>query len=101
MGSYLAITDADRREMLAALGISTVEELFSSIPEQVKLNELKIPSGLSEMELRRKFSHLAGENRVFPVIFRGAGAYRHYIPAAVTRITSNETFLTAYTPYQA
>ena len=101
MGSYLSLTDGDRREMLSALGVSGVEELFSQIPETVKIKELKIPQGLSEIELARKFSGLAAENRVFPVIFRGAGAYKHYIPAAVKRITSNETFITAYTPYQA
>ena len=101
MGSYLALTDEDRREMLAALGVNRVEDLFSQIPDKVKLKELKIPAGLSEIELTRKFAGLAAENRVFPVIFRGAGAYKHYIPAAVKRITSNETFITAYTPYQA
>jgi glycine dehydrogenase subunit 1 len=53
------------------------------------------------METVRKITVLAGENTVFPVCFRGAGAYRHYIPAAVRRITANESFITAYTPYQA
>ena len=101
MGSYLALTDTDRKEMLAALGIRETDELFSQIPENVMVKELKLPTGLSEMEVSRKLSGLAGENRVFPVMFRGAGAYRHYIPAAVKRITSNETFITAYTPYQA
>jgi len=101
MGSYLALTDKDRQEMLAVLGIKEVDELFSQVPEKVKVKELKIPSGLSEMEVSRKLSGLAAENKTFPVIFRGAGAYKHYIPAAVKRITSNETFITAYTPYQA
>ena len=100
MGSYLALTETDRREMLDALGISSVDGLFSQIPEKVKIKELNLPSGLSEMEVFGKFSALAAENRIFPVMFRGAGAYRHYIPAAVKRITSNETFITAYTPYQ-
>ena len=101
MGSYLSLTDEDRREMLAAIGIKKTEDLFSRIPEKVKIKELKLPPGLSEMELTRKFSGLAAENKIFPIIFRGAGAYKHYIPAAVKRITSNETFITAYTPYQA
>ena len=100
MGSYLALTETDRREMLAALGVSSVDELFSGIPDKVKIKELKLPSGLSEMEVLKKFSGFAAENKIFPVMFRGAGAYRHYIPAAVKRITSNETFVTAYTPYQ-
>jgi len=101
MGSYLPLTDKDRQEMLAVLGIKKTDELFSQVPEKVKVKELKIPSGLSEMEVSRKLSGLAAENKTFPVVFRGAGAYKHYIPAAVKRITSNETFITAYTPYQA
>jgi glycine dehydrogenase subunit 1 len=101
MGSYLALTDADRGEMLTLLGLKEADELFSGIPENVKLEKMNLPSGLSEMEVNRKLSGIAAENRVFPHIFRGAGAYRHYIPAAVKRISSHETFLTAYTPYQA
>jgi len=101
MGSYLAHTDADREEMLAALGLKEADGLFSGIPENVRLKKLNLPSGLSEMEVSRKLSGIAAENRVFPHVFRGAGAYRHYIPAAVKRISSHETFLTAYTPYQA
>ena len=101
MGSYLSLTDNDRAEMLATLGIKDVDELFSSIPAEVRIKDLALPPGLSEIEVSRKISALAAENRVFPVIFRGAGAYKHYIPAAVKRITSNETFITAYTPYQA
>ena len=101
MGSYLALTDADRRDMLTVLGLKEVDGLFSGIPEKVKAKELSLPPGLSEMEVSRKLSGLAAENHVFPHIFRGAGAYRHYIPAAVKRISSHETFLTAYTPYQA
>ena len=101
MGSYLALTDEDRKEMLKVLGLQSTDGLFSQIPDQVKIKELKIPNGLSEIEVSRKFQELAAENRVFPTIFRGAGAYRHYIPAAVKRISSHETFITAYTPYQA
>ena len=100
MGSYLALTKSDKAEMLDFLKISRVEELFSSVPENVMVKELKLPPGLSEMEVSRKLAEIAAENKVFNVIFRGAGAYKHYIPAAVKRITSNETFVTAYTPYQ-
>ena len=101
MGSYLALTGEDRREMLSVLGLNEADGLFSGIPENVRVKKLNLPSGLSEMEVSRKISALAAENRVFPHVFRGAGAYRHYIPAAVKRISSHETFLTAYTPYQA
>jgi len=87
--------------MLDFLGKSSIEDFFLRIPESVRVKNLNLQSGLSEVELSRKITSLAQENKVFPVIFRGAGAYRHYIPAAVKRIISNETFLTAYTPYQA
>ncbi|MDR2343345.1 MAG: aminomethyl-transferring glycine dehydrogenase subunit GcvPA [Spirochaetaceae bacterium] len=101
MGSYIPNTEADRREMLDFLGIKSEDELFAALPEKIRLRETLLPAGLSELETFRKVCALADENRVFPVIFRGAGAYRHYIPAAVRRICSNESFLTAYTPYQA
>ena len=100
MGSYLALTESDRKEMLDVLKIKDVDELFSQIPENVKLKDLKLPPGLSEMEVNRRLSGFAAENRIFDVVFRGAGAYKHYIPAAVRRIRANETFVTAYTPYQ-
>ena len=102
MGSYIPSTPGEQREMLHAAGFDSFDGLFAQIPESVRLKGLlDLPSGLSELEVRRKMGALAAENTVFPTVFRGAGAYRHYIPAAVTRITSNETFLTAYTPYQA
>jgi glycine dehydrogenase subunit 1 len=101
MGSYIPNTGEDRREMLAALGLNSIDELFATVPKNAGVKNLALPPGLSELEVARKIGALAGENRVFPVIFRGAGAYRHYIPSAVKRITANETFITAYTPYQA
>jgi glycine dehydrogenase subunit 1 len=101
MGSYIPNTKAEQQEMLAAIGYKSVEELFAPVPKKVLLKELNLPAGMAELAVSRKFAALAAENRVFPVIFRGAGAYRHYIPAAVKRITANETFITAYTPYQA
>ena len=87
--------------MLEATGCGTVEDLFADIPQAARVRNLNLPDGLSELEVCRKMESLAGENTVFRTIFRGAGAYRHYIPAAVKRIAANETFVTAYTPYQA
>lgn len=102
MGSYIPSTPEEQKEMLSAAGFDSFDGLFSQIPESVRLSRLlDLPQGLSELEVRRKMTAIASENKVFPTVFRGAGAYRHYIPAAVTRITANETFLTAYTPYQA
>ena len=101
MGSYIPNTAEDQKQMLEFLGITSIDELFSQIPEAVRVKNLNLPSGLSEMELSRKITALSRENKIFSVIFRGAGAYWHYIPAAVKRISSCETFVTAYTPYQA
>jgi glycine dehydrogenase subunit 1 len=101
MGSYIPNTEAGQKAMLEAIGRKSVDELFAAVPRKALIEELRLPSGMSEMETARKITALAGENTVFPVCFRGAGAYRHYIPAAVKRITANESFITAYTPYQA
>lgn len=102
MGGYVPNTKEQRLDMLKAIGLSSMEDLFVDIPQEVRLKgELEIPQGKSELEVKREVEDLAGKNRVFRTIFRGAGAYRHYIPAAVTSIISKENFLTAYTPYQA
>ena len=102
MGSYVPNTKEQRQDMLKAIGLSSMEDLFVDIPQEVRLKgELEIPRGKSELEVIREMEDLAGKNRVFRTMFRGAGAYRHYIPAAVTSIISKENFLTAYTPYQA
>lgn len=102
MGSYVANTKEQQREMLGALGLSDLSGLFSEIPDEVKLSEgLKLESGLSELEVSRKMQKLAGKNKVFSTMLRGAGAYRHYIPAIVKSVPAKEEFLTAYTPYQA
>lgn len=102
MGSYIPGTEQEQREMLAEIGFGSMEELFGHIPDEVKVNgELQIPAGMSELEVRRKMQGIAEKNRVFPVIFRGAGAYRHFIPAIVNSVITKENLLTAYTPYQA
>lgn len=101
MGHYLPTTAEQREEMLKVLGVSCMEELYRGTVEQLLLSDgPNIPTGKSELEVLRSLSALAGKNRVFPMIFRGAGAYRHYIPALVSAIVSKETFVTAYTPYQ-
>ena len=101
MANYLPSTDSQEREMLRAIGISSVNELFSSIPENLIVdNGPHIPDGMSELEVRRTIVALSKKNTVFETVFRGAGAYRHYIPAIVETVTSKESFVTAYTPYQ-
>ena len=102
MGTYFPSTVKERQEMLESMGYAQIEDLYSSVPGKVLLNRtLNLPEGLSEIEVKRKMGNIAGKNRVFSKIFRGAGAYNHYIPSAVKYITSKEEFVTAYTPYQA
>lgn len=102
MGHYLSVTDEQRKEMLDAIGLSSLEELYSAAPSHlIQTNGLNIPQGVSELETLRTMEASAAKNKVFRTIFRGAGAYSHYIPAVVSAVASKETFVTAYTPYQA
>ena len=102
MGTYVPNTSKEQQEMLREIGVDSTRDLFKAIPEAVYLNRpLALAKGLSELEVVRKMSEIAGNNQVFRSIFRGAGAYNHYIPSIVKQITSKEEFVTAYTPYQA
>lgn len=102
MGSFVPTTDADSEEMLSAIGIGSIEDLFSHLPKEVMLKDgLQLPGGMSELEVCKKMEGIAAKNKMFPTIFRGAGAYRHYIPSIVKSVLSKETLYTAYTPYQA
>ena len=101
--SYLSLTDADREVMLAAIGVSSVEELFEQIPPGVRLGrDLDLPPALPELELVRHLTELAERNAHTGVelSFLGAGIYDHYVPAVVDVLLSRGEFLTAYTPYQ-
>lgn len=102
MGSYIPNTQEERLGMLNEIGFQSMDDLFAHIPDDVKLKDgLNIPEGMTELEVRRKMEAIAGKNRVFPTVFRGAGAYRHFIPATVNSVITKENLLTAYTPYQA
>ena len=102
MGSYVPSTGAQREEMLRAVGVTGTRELFRDVPEQMLLHEpLKIPHGMSELDVSRAMSAMAEKNRVYATVLRGAGSYDHYIPSIVKYIPAKEEFLTAYTPYQA
>ncbi len=102
MGSYVPNTLEERQEMLKEIGYSSIEDLFAHIPDEVKIKGgLNIPEGKSELEVRREMENIASKNQVFKTIFRGAGAYRHFIPSIVNSVISKENLLTAYTPYQA
>ena len=102
MGTYVPNTKAEQRKMLEACGFSSFEEMYGCIPEELRLRRpLRLPEGKTELEVTRLLSAAAGKNRVYPSVFRGAGAYRHFIPAIVKEVTGKEEFRTAYTPYQA
>ncbi|MDD6615075.1 MAG: aminomethyl-transferring glycine dehydrogenase, partial [Lachnospiraceae bacterium] len=101
MGSFIPNTKQEQQEMLKEIGFDSMDALFAHIPEQVKLKGLNLPSGVSEMEAMEAMETTAEKNQVFKHIFRGAGAYNHYIPAIVGSVVGKEEFVTAYTPYQA
>lgn len=101
MGSFLPNTEHEQLEMLKDIGFNSFDDLFAHIPEQVKLKDLNLPEGLSEMQALDHMEELAEKNKIFRHIFRGAGAYNHYIPSIVGSVTGKEQFVTAYTPYQA
>jgi glycine dehydrogenase subunit 1 len=100
---YLPNTDADRETMLREIGVGSVEELFKDIPERVRHARFKLPRSLSELELKRELSQLAGRNASLDkyACFLGAGSYRHFIPSTVEHVIGRSEFYTAYTPYQA
>ncbi|MDQ3067592.1 MAG: aminomethyl-transferring glycine dehydrogenase subunit GcvPA [Actinomycetota bacterium] len=101
--SQLSLTDADREEMLAAIGVASVEELFRDIPAGVRFRgELDLEPALSEPELVRHLEELAAKNvdTTKELSFLGAGIYDHYVPAIVDAVLQRGEFLTAYTPYQ-
>jgi glycine dehydrogenase subunit 1 len=90
--------------MLDAVGVSSIDELFDDIPEEVRLRHvLQLPAALAEAELVTALEDLAAKNSpaTRSISFLGAGAYDHYVPAVVDAITGRSEFYTAYTPYQA
>jgi glycine dehydrogenase subunit 1 len=100
---YLSLTEADRDEMLAAIGVGSVAELFRDIPAAVRLErELDLEPALAEAELVAHMEELAARNAHSgaELSFLGAGIYDHYVPAVVDAVLSRGEFLTAYTPYQ-
>jgi len=102
--NYVPHTSEDRSEMLKTIGVSSVDELFSDVPSQVKLDrKLNLPPAMSEFELMKYMSDLAGKNTTTDrmVSFLGAGVYDHYVPSVVKHIISRSEFYTSYTPYQA
>jgi glycine dehydrogenase subunit 1 len=100
---YLSLTERDREEMLATIGVDTIEDLFRDLPAGVRIGrELDLEPALSEQELSRELEKLAARNvdTSKELSFLGAGMYDHYVPAVVDTVLQRGEFLTAYTPYQ-
>ncbi len=99
---FIPNTEAERNEMLQKVGLSKIEDLFSDVPKEFRYPDLNLPEAVSEMEALQNLKDLAIANDSTEdlICFLGAGAYNHYIPAAVDAIISRGEFLTSYTPYQ-
>ncbi|MGO1470323.1 MAG: aminomethyl-transferring glycine dehydrogenase subunit GcvPA [Tissierella sp.] len=103
MYPYIPHTPEDEKEMLASIGLNSVDDLFSDVPKDVALGrELDLPLAMSELEVKSYLNKLANKNCSASenVCFLGAGSYDHYIPTIVDHIISRSEFYTSYTPYQ-
>src|SRR6187200_710200 len=100
---YLPLTDADRRAMLARIGVPDIDALFADIPKDKRLALLvDLPKAQGEMQVERELGKLAAQNIAAGTVpfFVGAGAYKHHVPATVDHLIQRSEFLTSYTPYQ-
>ncbi|MFW5488014.1 MAG: aminomethyl-transferring glycine dehydrogenase subunit GcvPA [Desulfovibrio sp.] len=97
---YIPHTSSETGEMLEAIGVRSIDDLFADIPESLRPRSFNLPEGKSEMDVKRHLSFLASRNRTDLKSFLGAGFYDHYIPDAVDALSGRGEFYTAYTPYQ-
>jgi glycine dehydrogenase subunit 1 len=100
---YLPLTDADRKAMLAKIGVTDIDALFADIPKDKRLTGLiDLPKAKGELEVERELGRLAQKNTAAGSVpfFVGAGAYKHHVPATVDHLIQRSEFLTSYTPYQ-
>ena len=100
---YLPLTGADRRDMLATIGVSSIDDLFAEVPAAARHDGLlDLPRAMGELEVERRLAAMAAKNTVAGAVpfFLGAGSYRHHVPAAVDHLIQRGEFLTSYTPYQ-
>jgi len=100
---YIPNTTDEQAEMLAALGIDSIDQLFADIPDQFRNPTLDLPAPLSELEIQRELGAMAAKNRPLGSgpSFLGAGSYDHFVPSIIKPLITRGEFLTAYTPYQA
>ncbi len=88
-------------EMLKVIGVNSIEDLYVDIPNDLKIDKLNLPTGMSEPDLLRKLEEFSYKNKTYSSSFLGAGCYYHYIPSLVEFVISRSEFSTSYTPYQA
>jgi glycine dehydrogenase subunit 1 len=99
---YLPKSSADRAQMMRDIGIKSIDELFSSIPEDFRVKgDLNLPRQFAESEIIEYFRHRSQDTAAGYTLFLGAGAYHHYRPVVIDSLISRGEFFTAYTPYQA
>src|SRR6202042_3385546 len=98
---YLPKSPVDREEMLAEIGVASIDDLFSTIPAEFQLKrDLRVPRQHGESEILDRFREFAENNAVGYSSFLGAGVYRHYRPVIIDSLVQRGEFLTSYTPYQ-
>jgi glycine dehydrogenase subunit 1 len=100
---YLPLTEADRGDMLARIGVNSIDALFADIPRDKRLPDLPdLPRRQTEMQVERLLGRMAERNVAASSVpfFVGAGAYKHHVPASVDHLIQRSEFLTSYTPYQ-
>jgi glycine dehydrogenase subunit 1 len=100
---YLPLSSDDRFDMLARIGVETIDDLFADAPAEALLKApLDLPLRKSELDVERRLGRLAAKNRTASQgpFFVGAGAYKHHVPASVDHLIQRSEFLTSYTPYQ-
>jgi glycine dehydrogenase subunit 1 len=100
MGSWIPGDEEDVAQMLSVIGVKTIDDLFASIPQHLRMKDWNLPAGMSEMGVREDVAALAARNRPGALSFVGGGYYDHYVPAAVDALSGRSEFYTAYTPYQ-
>jgi glycine dehydrogenase subunit 1 len=100
--SYIPHTELERRQMMSAVGVESIDELFADVPAAVRFPDLDLPEPATELEILEELQLLAEANLNAreAACFLGAGAYNHYIPSVVDHILRRNEFYTAYTPYQ-
>lgn len=101
MARYVPHTPEELQEMLKTVGVASLDELYVDVPAEIKIDGLNFKEGKSLLEVQQLMENLASGNMAPAIVLRGAGAYQHFIPPLCKTVPAKESFLTAYTPYQA